>query len=138
VEEVEASTLLRHGGEMVVVGKRQRKSEQWRRDSSEGFQNQPRFWLGCFAQYGITQEESTIEDLDGMLPCEFDTLIGPHNLKSSCEVVTSWSRVDENNSVNKLIILSPLTISTIPGRLTQKKITLAESYCFTTAEYLYS
>jgi hypothetical protein len=28
VEEVEASTLLRHGGEMVVVGKRQRKSEQ--------------------------------------------------------------------------------------------------------------
>jgi len=40
--------------------------------------------------------------------------------------------------LNKSIILSPLAISVVPGRLTPKKITLAKPYCFTTTEYLYS
>jgi hypothetical protein len=37
-----------------------------------------------------------------MLPWEYGTLIGPHNLKSSCssKSLTTWSRVDQNNSVN--------------------------------------
>jgi hypothetical protein len=36
------------------------------------------------------QEESTIGDLDIMLPWEYGTLIGPHNLKSSCCSYEIW------------------------------------------------
>ena len=72
-----------------------------------------------------------VGDLDGM-PREYDTPIGPQ-LYINDLITCCW-----NKSVNKSIILGALAISVVPGRLTPKKITLAEPYWFTTTEYLYS
>ena len=84
---------------------------------------------------GYLQEESTIGDLDGMLPWDFDTLIGPIITESVVKLskcLTSWSRVDQNNPAINFEYFEPTRNFSSSQLITAKNKTT-----WTESQYIY-